>query len=476
MKRFLFLSLMLMTVGIMWSSGVAPVPGVVESPAREDVPYETPAPVLSYELTDYAMIFTATGEGTVTLYIQYIDNWTGEVTNEQHSGHGTITVEVPRDYDSYYVNVWATAQANDDAVPGVAPVQYYIEIPAQEMPIQITPSPEIIAVDTGEGILVTATGEGFICLYLEDVLVAGGEGPLSYFIPYSDEPYGEEYVFSATAQIDSWEVSEFTYCIVFVPGEPSDPYVTPIPIWTYELTDDAVIFTAAGEGTVTLYIQFIDNATGEMTTESFSGEESVVYVIPRGYETSYVNVWVTAQADENAAMSSTEVEYFFEIPALEPPYVTPDPVWTYELTDDAAIFTAVGEGTVTLYIQFIDNATGEMTTESFSGEESVVYAIARGSETIYVNVWVTAQANENAIIGHSGVAYFVEIPAKIIENILGDADGDGMVTVNDVTAIIDYVLGVNVEGINFLGADFDGDGYITISDVTDLIDFIMHDI
>ena len=463
---------MLMTVGIMWSSENAPVLGVAENQTRDDDPYETPAPVLSYELTDYAMIFTATGEGTVTLYIQYIDNWTGEVTNEQYSDYGVVSVEVPRDYETTYVNVWASAQANDDAVPGVIPVQYYIEIPAQEMPPQITPSPEFVTMDTGESIVVVVSGEGYICLYLNDELVAEGEGPITYEIPYVDEPDGEEYVFSATAQIDGWEMSEYTYWIVFVPGKP-DPYVTPAPVLQYDLTDDAMIFTVTGEGNVTLYIQFIDNATGEMTTESFSGEETIVYVIPRDYEDTYVNVWATAQANEDAAIGSTEVEYYVEIPAIEVPYETPAPVLLFYLTDDAMIFTATGEGNVTLYIQFIDNATGEMTTESFSGEGTVVYEIPRGSETTYVNVWATAQANESALIGYSGVEYYVEIPAMVTV-IPGDADGDGKVTVNDVTAIIDYVLGVNVGGIIVDAADFDNDGQVAISDVTAIIDYIMH--
>ena len=464
---------MLMTVGIMWSSENAPVLGVAENQTRDDDPYETPAPVLSYELTDYAMIFTATGEGTVTLYIQYIDNWTGGVTNEQYSDHGVVSVEVPRDYETTYVNVWASAQANDDAVPGVIPVQYYIEIPAQEMPPQITPCPELYYEDTGDGILVTVTGEGTICLYLDGELVAIDDGSVGFFIPYSDEPDGEEYVFSATAQVDGWEMSEYIYYIVFVPGEPADPYVTPAPVLQYDLTDDTMIFTATGEGTVTIDIQFIDNATGEMTTESFSGEGTIVYVIPRDYEDTYVNVWATAQANEDAAIGSTEVEYYVELPAIEVPYETPAPEWTYNLTDYSMVFTAVGEGTVTLYIQFIDNATGEMTTESFSDEGSVVFEIPRGSETTYVNVWATAQANENALIGYTEVEYYVEIPAMVTV-IPGDADGDGKVTVNDVTAIIDYVLGVNVGGINVDCADFNNDGQVAISDVTAIIDYIMH--
>ena len=471
MKRFLFLSLMLMTVGIMWSSENAPVPGVAGNQTRDDVPYETPAPVLSYELTDYAMVFTATGEGTVTLYIQYIDNWTGGVTNEQYSDYGVVSVEVPRDYETTYVNVWASAQANDDAVPGVIPVQYYIEIPAQEMPPQITPCPELYYEDTGDGILVTVTGEGTICLYLDDILVAEGYGSADYFIPYSDEPDGEEYVFSATAQVDGWEMSEYIYYIVFVPGAPQ-PYETPVPVLQYDLTDDAMYFTASGEGTVTLYIQLIDNATGEMTTQSVSGEGSVVFEIPRGSETTYVNVWATAQADEYALIGTTQVEYYVEIPAIEVPYETPAPEWTYNLTDYSMVFTAVGEGTVTLYIQFIDNATGEMTTESVSGEGSVVFEIPRGSETTYVNVWATAQANENALIGYTEVEYYVEIPAMVTV-VPGDADGDGKVSVTDVTAIIDYVLSNDASGINLDAADFNKDGRITIADVTDMIDYII---
>lgn len=136
------------------------------------------------------------------------------------------------------------------------------------------------------------------------------------------------------------------------------------------------------------------------------------------------------------------------------------------------VFTAVGEGTVTLYIQFIDNATGEMTTESVSGEGSVVFEIPRGSETTYVNVWATAQADENAYIGYSGVEYYVEIPAMVTV-VPGDADGDGKLSVTDVTAIIDYVLSNDASGINLDAADFNNDGRITIADVTDMIDYII---
>ena len=51
--------------------------------------------------------------------------------------------------------------------------------------------------------------------------------------------------------------------------------------------------------------------------------------------------------------------------------------------------------------------------------------------------------------------------------ILGDADGDGTVTVKDVTAIqrhaAEFIL---LTGIEMKAADIDGDGTVTISDAT----------
>lgn len=52
----------------------------------------------------------------------------------------------------------------------------------------------------------------------------------------------------------------------------------------------------------------------------------------------------------------------------------------------------------------------------------------------------------------------------------GDADGDGKVTIGDVTAIIDLLIAGEASIDDFPAADFDGDGRITIGDVTGIID------
>lgn len=55
----------------------------------------------------------------------------------------------------------------------------------------------------------------------------------------------------------------------------------------------------------------------------------------------------------------------------------------------------------------------------------------------------------------------------------GDVDGDGRVTITDVTVLIDYLLSGNTSGISLENADCDQDGRVTITDVTTLIDYLL---
>ena len=55
----------------------------------------------------------------------------------------------------------------------------------------------------------------------------------------------------------------------------------------------------------------------------------------------------------------------------------------------------------------------------------------------------------------------------------GDVDGDGNVSIADVTALIDYLLSGNSDGVNTANADCNVDGNINISDVTALIDYLL---
>ena len=57
--------------------------------------------------------------------------------------------------------------------------------------------------------------------------------------------------------------------------------------------------------------------------------------------------------------------------------------------------------------------------------------------------------------------------------LFGDVNMDGTVSISDVTALIDYLLGSQVEDFDILAADVNQDNAISIADVTDLIDKLL---
>ncbi len=52
-------------------------------------------------------------------------------------------------------------------------------------------------------------------------------------------------------------------------------------------------------------------------------------------------------------------------------------------------------------------------------------------------------------------------------------NGDGSVSISDVTALIDYLLSGNPSSISVSAADCNQDGSVSISDVTALIDYLL---
>ena len=67
----------------------------------------------------------------------------------------------------------------------------------------------------------------------------------------------------------------------------------------------------------------------------------------------------------------------------------------------------------------------------------------------------------------------VTIEPDPVTILLGDANGDGLINVSDVTAVIRYVLGDVPEQFLFANADVYADGYINMSDVTSIINIIL---
>ncbi|MBR6980835.1 MAG: C10 family peptidase [Prevotella sp.] len=64
-------------------------------------------------------------------------------------------------------------------------------------------------------------------------------------------------------------------------------------------------------------------------------------------------------------------------------------------------------------------------------------------------------------------------PRPPIAHLIGDANGDGEVTVADVTVTVDYILGREVEEFFFENADAFEDGVINVTDVTAIVSIIL---
>ena len=246
---------------------------VVTLTAPATAPEVTEAPVITYNEETFTV--TATGNGEVKLYVngEEVEN---PYTFEQTEEEVTYTVT-------------ATAQEAGKEISETATAT--IVVPAKEVVPEVTEKPVITTEEVENGVKVIATGNGHICLYVEDILVAEGEGVAEYIIESTE--LEEEYGVSATAQEDGKEVSEYALATVYVPGLPVVPEVTEAPVINVEITDDAYIITATGEGEVVLYVndEPVENP----------------YTIARGEEDQTIYVYATAQ-EEGKEMGTTDVQ------------------------------------------------------------------------------------------------------------------------------------------------------------------------
>ena len=246
---------------------------VVTLTAPATAPEVTETPVITYNEETFTV--TATGNGEVKLYVngEEVEN---PYTFEQTEEEVTYTVT-------------ATAQEAGKEISETATAT--IVVPAKEVVPEVTEKPVITTEEVENGVKVIATGNGHICLYVEDILVAEGEGVAEYIIESTE--LEEEYGVSATAQEDGKEVSEYALATVYVPGLPVVPEVTEAPVINVEVTDDAYIITATGEGEVVLYVndEPVENP----------------YTIARGEEDQTIYVYATAQ-EEGKEMGTTDVQ------------------------------------------------------------------------------------------------------------------------------------------------------------------------
>ena len=177
-----------------------------------------------------------------------------------------------------------------------------------------TEKPVITWEEVEGGVQVTATGDGHICLYVEDELVAEGEGTATYFIASTE--LEEEYGVSATAKEEGKEISDPAVETVWVPGIGTpEPEKTPDPVINYD--DETFTVNVTGNGTIHVYVD------GEEVTNPYTfeqGEEDVTYVI-------------TATAQEDGKEISETVELIVVVPGTGEPGPQPQEGFVLILID-----------------------------------------------------------------------------------------------------------------------------------------------
>ena len=104
-----------------------------------------------------------------------------------------------------------------------------------------------------------------------------------------------------------------------------------------------------------------------------------------------------------------------------------------------------------------------------ASNKGVMYAIHINDNNSMTAAQITTARNKYWLPYRYNGSTWVEMTASQ----RGDVDGDGNVSIADVTALIDYLLSGNASGVNTSAADCDQDGSVSISDVTALIDYLL---
>ena len=134
-------------------------------------------------------------------------------------------------------------------------------------------------------------------------------------------------------------------------------------------------------------------------------------------------------------------------------------------------FKAWGEGTSTLH---------DRCSFSINGVEQIAYGEYQNARWETYSVYLPAgectlewSYTKDLSVNRPGDYFAVDNVAIISAPSRGDVNGDGQVKIEDVTALIDYLLSGNPSGVNLTAADCNQDGRINISDVTALINYLL---
>lgn len=126
--------------------------------------------------------------------------------------------------------------------------------------------------------------------------------------------------------------------------------------------------------------------------------------------------------------------------------------------------TAVATKTFYPDVEELGIQTERLEFDGLTYNQPYTITLSSGSYTVEIGNMTTSQPR----------TFFVYTVTPVERTILpGDANLDGMVTIADVTAVVNRILGKNADTFSEENADMNGDGTVTIADVTALVNIIL---
>jgi hypothetical protein len=169
------------------------------------------------------------------------------------------------------------------------------------------------------------------------------------------------------------------------------------------------------------------------STHSFTAGETFTWV-------------VTASSGEKITITSPDAQFSPDIVTIE--------VWSGNASVAKLLANESGDATYRLITGITDKF---YTIENLTPEGTFLYKVkalyADGTESDWSNIEEVTLFENNIVL-------------------LGDVNRDGVVTIKDVTDLIDYLLGNDID-IDMVNSDVNEDGVITIKDATDISDMLL---